>query len=446
LKQFLHRLSVRVTFTQILLLSGVGGLLVALLGGLVIRPLVGGLIIVTLALGLAALALVVFKVEHGLNVAHTELKAHQDAQQKQLDDHRQIIQEQLIHQHSDLVQQIRQQLAEQRQISQQYQTMQQQISQQHQTMQQQISQQQTALQQAIQKERSDRIVSFARRDSSGRLPKQALILLTVPRTGSTWLVDMLRSNPAIYMDPSARLFAELGLTGGRYPMGLSNGPDADMDFENMPNQGTRIPRFEPLALELPVAGANPYALEKIHPQYFGDDPAAFLERVEQLEAEHDMRLRFVYQIRDPRAVLSSFLNYKRRDPNWLASVSRDDLVAYVQRAYQAIVEMTRLRPDTILDYTELRQSPQDVLLNLYTSMWPSEDADLLRQVAAHAVEATRREKRQETAPGFLGATEGPVQGSAYDDDAFFEAFAAQVEALYEPYRALLNVHDIRRAK
>ncbi|MFW5772904.1 MAG: hypothetical protein ACOCZH_06220, partial [Phototrophicaceae bacterium] len=148
----------------------------------------------------------------------------------------------------------------------------------------------------------------------------------------------------------------------------------------------------------------------------------------------------------PRAVLSSFLNYQRRDPQFYAALPSDQLVPFMHRAYLAILDMARLRPDTILDYTELRQSPQDVLLNLYTSMWPSEDANLLRQVAAHAVEATRREKRQETAPGFLGATEGPVQGSAYDDDSFFEAFAAQVEALYEPYRALLNVQDIRRAK
>lgn len=384
MKQFLHRTSVRLTFAQILLLSGVSGLALAAVGGAFISVSAGLLVIGALLVTLFALTLVVFKFEHRLNVAQTELKSYQDIQQARL------------------VQQLEKQ------------------------------------NQAIEKERSDRIVTFARRDASSTLPQQVLVLVTVHRSGSTWLVDMLRSNPAIFMDPSARLFAELELQGGRYPIGLSNGPDADMDFENAPNQGTRIPRFDPLALMLPVAGDNPYALEKIHPQFFDYDVAAFLERIQKVEAKYGLRFKFVYQVRDPRAVLSSFLNYQRRDPQWYTSITMEKLVPFMHQAYQAILDMARLRPDTILDYTDLKHDPQGVLINLYTSMWPTEDIDLLRQVAEYAVASTRREQRQENAPHFLGIAEGPVRGFTLDNGEFFDRFSNGIEDMYEPYQALLT--------
>lgn len=293
----------------------------------------------------------------------------------------------------------------------------------------------------ITQERSERIAGFARRDSPGRLPERLLVLLTVHRSGSTWLMDMLRCNPGIYLDPGALVYEALDLTiGGRYPAGLSDGPDATMDFENSPGHGSKIPAFPPLDVNLPVAVAQPYALEKLHPQFLNDDADDLLRRVEALEREHGTQVRFVYQVRDPKAVFSSFINFQQRTPSWYRGVTQDKLPGFMENAYHMIDAFARLRPGVIVDYRPLKADPVGTLTGLYAHLWPDEDTDLLRQAATAAVEHTQREKRLATggASGFLGQQEGPVKGEGLDDTAFFEQYTAQIDRVYAAYHALLD--------
>lgn len=295
---------------------------------------------------------------------------------------------------------------------------------------------------AVRDERSGRIAAFARLRDGDKLPERVLTLLTVPRSGSTWLMDMLRSNPYITLRPSARIFELLQLEGGRYPLGLSNGPNARTDFENMPDRGTRIPAFTPLGHPMPIAAQRPYALEKIHPQFFQDDAEAFNQTVCEVEQEHGIHFHFVYQVRDPRSTISSFLNYQKRDPSWLRYINMDEVLPYHLRAYRTMLDFARLRSGFLVDYPPLKTNPTGMLTTLYQELWPDEDPELLREHASAAVAATRREKRQsEHTDKFLGATEGAISGGSAEYAELFEANTDLMDQIYSDYHALLAMYE-----
>ncbi len=289
---------------------------------------------------------------------------------------------------------------------------------------------------ALRRERAERIASFAQRDSRRVLPERILILLTVQRTGSTWFVDMLRCHPHLEFDPSVVIFEQLGLKGGRYPRGLANGPDAVMDLENTPGLGARVPVFRVSDVDLPVASQQPFALEKVHPEFFQDDALAFIERLRQLENEYGTQFEFVCQVRDPKAVLASFWNYKQRDPEWYAHLDEAALPDFVLRAFRAIAEFAEHYPCLIVDYNELKQAPEAILVKVLRRLWPVEDTQVLSHLADLAVEKTRREVRLDKAnTGFLGAREG------LDAEFNFEAYADTIAMTYEAYETILARRD-----
>lgn len=292
-------------------------------------------------------------------------------------------------------------------------------------------------------ERAQRIAAFARRDSSGHLPERCLILLAVPRSGSTWLMDGLRCHPSVYLEPSAILFERLGLTGGRYPRGLSDGPDGVIDLELSTGRGARVPAFA-----LPELGKasstrghrGPCAIEKIHPQFFDYDNDAFLARIDELEQDGGMTVDFVYQVRDPTAVLASFLNYQQRDPTWLPSVRERDLATYVERTYAAVSEIARRRKGLIVDYSDLIADFREVLLAIYRHLWPDAATSVLFDLATGARDVTSREKRGAALDtAFFGERPGPVRGREDEHLSFFERYRPQVAGCYESYHALLEM-------
>ena len=61
------------------------------------------------------------------------------------------------------------------------------------------------LQKELSAERSQRIVEFARRDSSGRELSHVVLIVCPPRTGSTWLYDALRCHPRVVVEPTAQI-------------------------------------------------------------------------------------------------------------------------------------------------------------------------------------------------------------------------------------------------
>lgn len=277
----------------------------------------------------------------------------------------------------------------------------------------------------------------------GDLPKRIVILLTNPRSGSTWLFDTLRCHPAIYVHPSVAIYSALGLKGRRYPRDLSGGAMASLRVEVRPGHWEVIPDSaidsgEKLAST--EALQNPYAIEKIHSHFFDHQCRRFLNRMSQLEDRTDIRL--IYQVRDPKASLVSFLRYQQRNPSWNAHREREDIPRHMRRIYDSILQIARVRPGLVVDYGSLVDNFSSVVASTFNYLWPGESsvsdengAKLIDEIAA----MTARTKRDPESTTFLGDRSGPVSGNDGAFERFFSTHASEVDRCYEAYRSLLQL-------
>jgi hypothetical protein len=276
-----------------------------------------------------------------------------------------------------------------------------------------------------------------------RLPKNLLILLTNPRSGSTWLFDALRCHPGIHFQPRATLNKFLNLSCRRYPIGLSNSIDSSLKVEVRPDQWERIPDFSIRNGDNLVPEdllSSPYAIEKFHPHHFGHNIKDFLTKIEKLEKK--IKVKFVYQIRDPKSSVLSFLSYQKRNPNWNAKVSRQQLPGHMLRIYHSIHETAKKRNGLIIDYSELVNNFHTTMEKIFKYLWPEHDATsngTLKKLTGLTELLTNREIRKVTGKDFFGDKAGPIKGSNGHYDKFFHNHSHEISRCYHIYNALIKL-------
>lgn len=255
-------------------------------------------------------------------------------------------------------------------------------------------------------------------------------------------MDALRAHPAVYLEPSAIVFQELGLQGNRYPKGLSNGADGTLDLEVSVGRGARVPEFSLAATAsgLPNRGVQSYAVEKIHPEFFDFDVDAFLALVDQLHQRAGMRMDFVYQIRDPRAALTSFLTYKGRDPSWYSHLPESGVPSFMERTYAIVLQLAQCKGGLVVDYGDLVSEPRQTLASVYGRLWPDLGPSILLDMAEAALEVTARDARVAAhKTPFLGRRPGPARGGSEGLASFFELHAKEIAQCYKSYQALAKI-------
>lgn len=294
---------------------------------------------------------------------------------------------------------------------------------------------------------SDRLKTWFSRPQPDALPERIAILMTNPRSGSTWLFDALRCHPAIVMHPKAVIYRQLGLGGRRYPVDLSN-QTAGLNVEVRAGEWATIPEFR-LAAEQPLSEAvlqHPYSLEKCHPHFFKHDVATFCRRLEALPSRCTVKL--VYQVRSPHATALSFLNYQARNPAWNAHRPASILAKHLQAVYRSIYELAVRKPGLIVNYDELTHDFEGTIARVLNYLWPPEqhgangsDVDCLRAIAA----LTAREQRQKTGTPFLSKSLAHSSDRASEHQnspEFADFFATDVDAIAacnQLYQAILDL-------
>ncbi len=250
----------------------------------------------------------------------------------------------------------------------------------------------TRLGRRVTRERDQRIIGVARALSSEQLPDRLILLVTTHRSGSTHLFDLLRSLPGVYVEPSADIWAHLGLDGRRYPADLSDGSDATLEIEVSRHHGAMIPKFTDR--HRPWRGHT--AVEKLHPEFFGHDPEAFAVRLAAVG--EGTRVEPVYLSRRPIDAMWSMAEYQRRSGTWYAHLAVEDIPAHLARSMRAVVALARTVPGTILDYGDLHP-PGFRLRRLVSTVVGAEPA----LGVDDALDRTARNQRVEPKPGtFLG--------------------------------------------
>jgi hypothetical protein len=274
-------------------------------------------------------------------------------------------------------------------------------------------------------------------------PTRAVILLSSPRSGSTWLFDAIRCHPAIYVHPSAVIYERLGMKGRRYPRDLSNGPHSVQEIEVKRQHWERIPMFDvsDMMEKTPERFlCETYAIEKCHPEFFNYDASVFLDNVRRLE-EKSVQLKFVYQVREPRASIASFMSYQKRNLTWYPKTKDARLATYMCQTYETILEVARQRRGHIIDYADLATTLESVLKDIYSYLWPNpntSEANFMLQVSPASVKATSRDRRVSTGSPFLGEAAGPISGASPEHSHFFDRYDKEIAKCYSSYEFLLN--------
>jgi hypothetical protein len=235
--------------------------------------------------------------------------------------------------------------------------------------------------------------------------------------------------------PYGIIYANLGLSGRRYPEDLSNGPDAIQNIEVLPFKWEKIPNFNLLGSYNPLAPES-FLIEKCHPEFFHFDTKRFINNIKRLKNDN-VRIKFIYQIRDPEASFVSFMNYQERNPKWYPSIKGYDLVMYMQKTFAAINDLARQEPGLIIDFSSIMIDLESVLHEVYSYIWPLNKQECFNNIINHAVTTTARHKRPQSK--FLGKNIGNIRGGGNKYQYFFDKHKHNIQKCYDSYKLLLSI-------
>jgi len=266
--------------------------------------------------------------------------------------------------------------------------------------------------------------------STERSEENILIMFTAPRSGSTWLFDVLRCHPAISMHPRYFIYRQLGLRGRRYPRDLSNRPNGQLVIEVGPARWEKIP--DPGAdLSVEVNSNKRFNIEKIHPHFFDHDIDAFLDNVERL-GEH-RNLFFLYQVRRPKETLTSFLKYKERNPDW-DHRALDEIPTHLRQVFESVANVADQVPGIVVDYEQLKRHFKSVVGEIYGELFERNclSVDNLQAIR----DATSRKKSKSSRTPFVG----PKSSAEHVDDyeSYFHQHDQEIERSYQAYEEILE--------
>lgn len=278
-------------------------------------------------------------------------------------------------------------------------------------------------------------------------PKKVLILLTNPRSGSTWLTDAIRCHPSVEYEPRADLCEYLELSDyRRYPRDLSDRSDCELEIEVHRGRWAKIPLFN-LPEELYNALKNSYdskfAIEKLHPENFNFDLTGFLNRIKKLEKK-GVIFRFIYQARDPKAAMVSFMNYQKRAPDWYTDLKNNRLMQYMCKTYETLLKAAERREGIVVDYDDINSDLESVLRHVYLDLFPNADEKVTNHICKTAENLTRREIRTRSSTPFLGSIAGAEKGNSGQYVNFFENYGNEIDACYISYNRLLMLKEMQK--
>lgn len=280
------------------------------------------------------------------------------------------------------------------------------------------------LRNAVRGERNDRIVSVARAIGRTEASGQLLLILTPPRTGSTWLLDALRAHPDIHFESTPRALSVLHLSNmNRYPSGLSDQENAELDVEVSPGRGARIPDYSVEGFE--TYGDRQYSVEKIHPLFYEFDTSYFVEQITKAERQ-GLPVQLLVRLRDPEFTMRSILRYKMRDSGWYRFVSLEEVPKHVERSLRSILEVVKVHGGLLSRYEDHVKDPIQEISSLYGALWPDVPADRHKEIAGAVVSSVTRSRRTGTG-AFLPAETSEFSIGDDDVDEIVESASDLIE-------------------
>ena len=262
--------------------------------------------------------------------------------------------------------------------------------------------------------------------------RRILLLLSMHRSGSTWLFDLLRTHSAVRVEPTARVWTALGLDGWRYPSAFFHVDGASVPLEITPGLGAAIPAFP--RVDIPgIDEADQWVLEKGHPEFVGFEANRLAARVGGLR-DRGVEIEIIYGVRRPLDSMWSMAELKAREPSWYAKVPFNEVPRHTAQSLATLAEVRSLIGGTVVEYESL---PDGLALRgLSRRLAPDWDETEIDRWLAHATAVTERAKRrQREDAGFLGDRD-PLRDPDGPEGIWLSC-AAEMEAAKATYRRLI---------
>lgn len=185
--------------------------------------------------------------------------------------------------------------------------------------------------------------------SSFEFPRRLVLLMTVERSGSTALFDLVRSHPRVYFEPLSFIWEELGLTGRRYPTSLSDTGRYTEPVEVQPGIGALIPAIVDSHHE-----DRAVAIEKGHPQFIDHDVGALRAGIERVEGR-GTDVNLIIQTRNPLDAMWSIAEYKAREPTWYSNLEVTEIPEYVLSSFRSLESFATIEGSALVDHREMQE-------------------------------------------------------------------------------------------
>lgn len=282
-------------------------------------------------------------------------------------------------------------------------------------------------------DRADWALNFARRDTNAEIPERVLVIVSIHRSGSTRLFDIIRAHPDVYVEPLAFLWNELGLDGRRYPQGLSDAQGAAQLLEVQKGVGAAMPVVDAVNRSGLGRASGRTAVEKIHPQFYGFDATSFANRLDNAEVRLGTHVDLVYLIRSPLDAMWSMAEYKQREPRWYADLAEPDIPRFIQRSLVSLKDLMEQRPGPLIDFSEIRRDA-DRMVDIGRAIGSSNEGSTIEEWLNRAFPATAVGNLSET--NFVG--ERDPDRSPEGPDSAWSGATEEVEAANDIYDKLRN--------
>ena len=104
------------------------------------------------------------------------------------------------------------------------------------------------------------------------IPKNILLVISIPRSGSHWLVNSLCAHPKINFYPSYIIYSYLGLTRNRYAndMRVNENMEPSLSLEYRPNTWGKIKDYTINGIG-EFSSRISFYIENAHPHFFEND-------------------------------------------------------------------------------------------------------------------------------------------------------------------------------
>lgn len=272
------------------------------------------------------------------------------------------------------------------------------------------------------------------------LPDKLFLVLSVPRSGSHWLIDTLRIHPQLSFHTDYVIHPVLGLSGNRYARDLSTSDEVGIQIQNNQNSVAALARLEPqlsMRQRRILQDREPYCIENFHPQMFGFDSALFIRNLTSLCEVKNVKL--AYRVRNPYQCIRSFLDYKARSPNWGGRIAHDQIVQHYRSTFQSLATVAKDFPGLVLDYDAMQHNYTESIQAIFASLWPQRserEKAIDSNIIAQARGLTAYELRRQVSPRFFSHNPqiDSQDGSPYRQ--YFEQHANELEQCNAIYAQL----------